>query len=273
MAFGGENAESYYDEGLTAFIKGDVDAALGFLKRALELDPDLLAARHQLGRCYLRLGQPGLAVDYLQQVLTRRPDLVPARLDLGTALLQQGRADESRRQFSQVLTLQAQNARAQLGLAQAAFQEGNWPSAVALAQTARGQGAASFAVLLLLGRAAKLAGNEPVAQDALKEAEGLIEKSVEMSPDQPEGYFLRGEVYFTLERFSSAMEQYRAAQDRAESGRHYAAFGESFTLADLIVKRGLCMQRLGNLEGARELGRQAFALAPHNKLAQALAEL
>ncbi|HNT87522.1 MAG TPA: tetratricopeptide repeat protein, partial [Candidatus Hydrogenedentes bacterium] len=57
MAFGGESAESYYDEGLTAAMKGDVEQAIALFKQAVQLDSSFLAAFHQLARCYLRTGQ------------------------------------------------------------------------------------------------------------------------------------------------------------------------------------------------------------------------
>jgi len=278
MAFGGENAESYYDEGLTAFMKGDVDAAARFFVRAIQLDRSMLAAHHQLGKCYVRMGQPQRAVEILGQVVVQKPGLIAARLDLGQALLAQGLADDqalqrARKQFSHVLAIDPHNARAHLGMAQVCFQEGNWDGAVTLSQGARAHGGASFAVLFLLGRAAKLAGNAVLSGESLKEAQALIEKSVEMAPDAPEGHYLRGEVSFAQARFGSALEHYRSAQDRVEGKRHYSAFGESFTRLDILVKRGLCHQRLGDVEAAAAVGRQILSAHPQHKVGKALSDL
>lgn len=273
MAFGGENAESYYDEGLTAFMKGDVEAAARFLVRAIQLDRSMLAAHHQLGKCYIRMGQAQRAVEILGQVVVQKPELIAARLDLGHALLAQGLSERARKQFSHVLAMDPHNARAHLGMAQVYFQEGNWDAAVTLAQSARAHGGASFAVLFLLGRAAKLAGNTVLSGESLKEAQALIEKSVEMSPDAPEGHYLRGEVCFAQTRFGTALEHYRAAQDRVEGNRHYSAFGGSFTRLDILVKRGLCHQRLGDVEAAAGIGRQILAAHPKHKLGKALSNL
>jgi tetratricopeptide (TPR) repeat protein len=273
MAFGGENAESYYDEGLTALMKGDVAHAEEYFTRAIQMDHTLIVAYHQLGKCYMRMGQARRSSEMLAQVVSRKPEFVPAKLDLGQALLQQGELEKARQQFSQVLAFQPQNPKAHLGMGQVSFQEGNWPAAVSMAQAARAMGGPNFSVLFLLGRAAKLSGNTMLADESLNEAEALIEKSVELSPDMPEGYYLRGEVCFVQERFGSAMDHYRAAEDRADPKRHYAAFGENFTRADLMLKRGLCLQRLGNIAGAREVGEQVLAMAPENKLAQSLRNL
>ena len=70
MAFGGENAESYYDEGLTASMKGDMARAVQCFEKAVRLDNTFAAAYHQLGKCYLRLGQAQQAIDLLQQLFS-----------------------------------------------------------------------------------------------------------------------------------------------------------------------------------------------------------
>lgn len=273
MAFGGENAESYYDEGLTAVMKGDVDKAIEFFMRAIKLDPSFLMAHHQLGRCFLRIGQTERAIHVLQQVLARKPDLAPARINLGHALIQHGNLPEARSQFNQVIQLQAGSSRAYLGLALVEFELGNWSQAMALAQRARELGSTNFSVLFLLGRAAKLSGNRPLCDSALNKAQAQIDKSVELTPDAPEGYFLRGEIAFVQERYLDALDSYRAAESRTAPEAHYTAFGEGFTRLDVLVKEGLCMQRLGDKEAARALGARILQLSPGHKLGQALSDL
>lgn len=273
MAFGGDNAEDTYDQGLTALMKGDVRRAVKLFVRVIDLDRSMVAAYHQLGRCYIRMGEPQRATEVLSQVVQKKPDLLPARLDLGQALLHQGATDRAREQFMHVLEKRPDNGKAHMGMAQACFSEGNWEGAVSLAQTARAHLGANFSVMFLLGRAAKLAGNAIMAEEALNEAAGLIAKSVEGEPEGPEGHFLRGEVCFVQERYAAAIDHYRAAEDRADPARSYAAFGEGFSRVDIMVKRALCYQRMGNLDGARELARQVLAVQPEHKLARSLSQL
>lgn len=273
MAFGGENAESYYDEGLTAVMKGDLNRAIEFFMRAIKLDSSFIMAHHQIGRCFLRLGQTERAIHVLQQVLARKPGLAPARLDLGYALLQHGNIPEARAQFNQVVELQTNSSRGHLGLAHVEFELGNWSQAVALAETARGMGNTNFAVLFLLGRAAKLAGDRPLSDSVINEALAQIDKSVELNPDSPEGYFLRGEMAFIQERYLDALDSYRAAESRTAPDAHYSAFGETFTRLEVLVKEGLCMQRLGDREAARALGARILQISPGHKLGKALSEL
>ncbi len=273
MAFGGENAESYHDEGLTAMMRGDLSHAVQFFTRAIQFDSAYLPPYHQLGKCYLRLGQAERAIEILQRVLKQKPNLIPARLDLGYAFLKLNDTFHAENQFRDVIAMQPENWRAHLGLAHAAFHAGQWDNAVMMAKAARVYGGTNFSVLFVLGRAAKLAGNPVVADEALQAAEALIEKSVEMSPDAPEGHFLRGEVALARDRFSAALDHYRAAEDRAEASRHYSTFGENFTRLDVMAKRGFCLHRLGSTENAREVGRQILAMAPNHEAGKTLAGL
>lgn len=270
MAFGGEDAESYYDEGLTASMRGDMTRAIQHLEKAIHLDNSFRAAYHQLAKCYLRLGDGQKAVNLLQQVVRNQPNSIPARLDMGAAYLAMANMNAAREQYNFVVDAQPENGRGYLGLAQVAFHEGQWEGSMQLAQQARLYSSSNFAVLYMLGRAAKLAGNLALSQEALKEADGLIEKSIELNPTQPEGYFLRGEVAFALDQFSTALEHYRAADDRADKNKVYSAFGENFSYVDILAKQALCYQRLDRPDRARELGERIVQLNPEHKLGQAL---
>ncbi len=271
--FGGENAESYYDEGLTASVKGDLDKAVQCFEKALELDPQMSAAAHQLAKCAMRVGDWARAVHLLTQVIRSRPKLIPPRLDLGTALLEMNQPDRARGVFKEVLEAEPTNARALLGFAQIEFAQGNWQGATAFAERSLAVSGPSFPGLFLLGRAARLCGNLAASNDALNQADALIQKSIEASPDQPEPYFLRGEVFFAKEDFPNAIDCYRAAETRAEYGKVYGAYGETFTVRDVLAKLGMCYHRLGRNDRARELGARVLAIDPRDRVGQFLSQL
>ena len=282
-AFGGEDAESYYDEGLTAMMKGNMESASQFFIQALKRDPDMIAAKHQLGKCFLRLGDTHRAVLTLTQVVKQKPDLVAAHLDFGYALLAEAAIVDdvhkpalltaAQHQFADLQVSQPGNVRALLGLAQTAFQAGEWGQALGFAQEAHTRGGANFSVLFLLGRVAKLAGRTELSENALTEASALVEHSTELEPNAPESYFLRAEVCFTQGAFAEALDYFSAAEKRAEPDKFYTAFGEYFSKRDILAKRGLCFQRLGDLASAREMGQSILAEDPSHRLAQMLAKL
>lgn len=160
-----------------------------------------------------------------------------------------------------------------LGLAEVGFLEGDWASAVERAQNAVALGGSGFAALFLLGRAARLAGNRSLSDTSLENADKLAVKAVESNQTGPEGHFLRGEVAFAQEKFVDALEHFRRAEEHAEADRVYTAYGENFSRADTLCKQGLCFQRLGKNDRARELGESILRIDPNHRLGQALSKL
>jgi tetratricopeptide (TPR) repeat protein len=273
MAFGGESADSYYDEGITSSMKGDIPRAVECFEKAIHLDFSYIAAIHQLGRCYLRMGQNHKAVELLTRAVAKRPEQVPARLDLGYAMLAVGRTQEARRCFEYIIELEPDNPRGMVGLAHTCFHEANWLGAARQAQAALQNGTPNFATLFILGRASKLAGDHVTSDEALNRADSLIEKSTELHPDDPEGYYLRGEVAFVREDFANAIDRFRAAETRTAKDKYYYAFGESFTLVDVLAKQALSYQRLGAIDKARALGIEIVRMDPEHRIGNALKNL
>jgi len=267
--FGGETAESYYDEGVTAQMKGDISLAIKHFERAAQLDRTYVAAYHQLGKCYLRLGDTEKAVKLLRDVLAVKPRIVAARVDLGMAYVDAKQTDEAVHVFNEVLSLKPNQARAQLGLAQCQYEKGNWLEASGYAQQAIANGGANFSACFLLARAARKEGDPETAAENFERADAIMKKSIETSPDNPEGYYLRGEVAFAQDQISQALDHYTAACDRAIAGKHYAAYGERFTRAGVLLKRAACLQAMGNQLGAESAAKEALALEPDNAAAKA----
>jgi tetratricopeptide (TPR) repeat protein len=183
-----------------------------------------------------------------------------------------GHTDHAQKLFDEVLSSGRDTARAYLGMAQLNFSQAQWVQAASLAQMARASGASGFPVLYLLGRASKQAGDIETSTQALDEARGILDKTVELNPDMPEGYFLRGEVWFAMEAFNKALDDYCAAEVRTAADRIYSIFGESFSQSDVIVRQGLSLRRLNRAPEAKAAGERALAKNPENALAKTLAE-
>jgi tetratricopeptide (TPR) repeat protein len=271
-AFGGENAESYYDEGLTAAVKGDLNRAAQFFEKAIRLDSTMATAYHQLGKCYARLGRHKKAIALLSQVVDKRPDLLAARLDLGYALNGIKEFGGAQRQFHDVLHAEPGNSKALLGLAESEALQGRWTEALTFAKSAQQTGGANFPVLFMLGEAAKHAGESDLSVKSLQKADKLLEKYLETNPGKPEGHFLRGKVAAAMENYPAALQHLREAETRAESGRSYLAYGESFTLADVLARQAECLGRLGRTPLLQELRDRIAALDPEHPAVKAANE-
>ncbi len=233
MLFGGETAQSYYEEGLTAAIKGDMDQAIRYFQRANELDAGLHQAQYQIGRCLLRQGKAQAALPLLEAATRNLQGLIPPRLDLGFAFLHLRHTEAARGVFSEILRENPEEPRAILGLAYCAFSKGHWETTINLVQHTIELGRVQFDTHFLLARAADKANMPDVSTIHYQKAEELMNQSIEATPEQPAGYYLRGRVYFGLGQRKAALEDVEMALKYVLPNRRYYAYNEIFSREEI----------------------------------------
>lgn len=268
--FGGENAESYYDEGLTAAMRGELELAIGHFESCIRLDNTYAAAYHQIGKAYYRMGRFKKAVSFLDQVVKNRPGQVPAMIDLAYALLNVGELNRARDMFADVLRIKGTNGRAMLGLASCCMVEGQFDQAFELGRQALNAGSDTFAAHYLMARAARYGGHPEGAMEPEQRAEGLAEKAIETSSDAPEGYFLRGMVQHLRGDLGKALDSFTSAETRARRGRHYTAYNEHFTFVDVLFWKALTLQGLEQFDSARKAAQDILEIDANHEGARAL---
>lgn len=269
-AFGGDNAESLYDEGLTASMKGDLNRAAECFEGAVRHDPSMATAYHQLGKCYTRLGRNKEAVLLLIQVAKKRPKLYAARIDLGTALTSMGDLEQAKVHFGAVLNDKPDNGKALLGLAKVEFSGGNWARALKYAQESLEKAGSNYACLFMIGRAAQLTEDMSTSQRALSKADELINKYMEMNEDKPEGHFLRGEIAFVQGDYVTALECFRRAEDRIDEKRLYSAYGENFGIVDALARQAQCYERMEKTDRAKEMAERLQKIDANHPVCKAI---
>ena len=110
------DAEYYYDQGLTAAVRGRTEEAIESLQQAIKLDGSMVPAYHQLGKVYLKSGNFGEAVTYLQAALDRRPQQTAIYVDLGQAYIGARDFDRAQDAFLSGLAIAQNDIRALNGL-------------------------------------------------------------------------------------------------------------------------------------------------------------
>jgi len=74
---------------------GELDKAVGYYRRALEMSPEHVAAKNNLANALEKLGQPEEARGLYEEVLAEHPDLAEPRYNLGRLAYFQGRPHEA----------------------------------------------------------------------------------------------------------------------------------------------------------------------------------
>jgi Tfp pilus assembly protein PilF len=85
-----ENAEAYYQRGLTFESKGAVDNALEDYGQALELAPERVDISIRIGMAYERKGEEDLAVEHYQGLLSSHPENAAAMNNLAWLYAEKG---------------------------------------------------------------------------------------------------------------------------------------------------------------------------------------
>lgn len=96
------NSDAYVDLGFQRQIDGDRTQAEALYRRALELDPENLEAKNNLGGVLVESGRQAEALPLFEQVLAAHPDDRKARNNLGSALFRMAEAYQAGWQFLQL---------------------------------------------------------------------------------------------------------------------------------------------------------------------------
>jgi Flp pilus assembly protein TadD len=102
-AFAGvpQNALEFYQKGMAAAQKGNLQASVDFLGKAVSAYPNFTAALNELGVQYLKLKQPDKAAETFEALLKLKPADPVAHLNLGIALYNQGIAFVSQQKLDE----------------------------------------------------------------------------------------------------------------------------------------------------------------------------
>ncbi|MCC6194792.1 MAG: tetratricopeptide repeat protein [Burkholderiales bacterium] len=102
-------AIAYCMLGVLAQHEGKSDAAVALIARALELDPDYVGARSNLGLVYLSMGRLEVAEAELRKAIEIDPGADSAHVNLALVLRERGNAAAAEAELSRALSLNPQN--------------------------------------------------------------------------------------------------------------------------------------------------------------------
>ena len=126
------NADIYLRMAAAAAEQGDARAAEEYNRRALDLEPQNLAALRPFAATHFNAGRYAQAARVYRRILTIAPDDVEAHVHLAAALEQLGRPEQAQTVYQQALALQPNHRQALAGLALVYSGDGRFARAVPL---------------------------------------------------------------------------------------------------------------------------------------------
>lgn len=114
-----ESSLAYTKLGYEKAQQGELTAAANLFHRALDLDPEYVAALSSLGNTWLARGNPQQAIRYFQKVIALDPEHAEAQYNLGIVYSLQGDPSDAVEHYDQALRVDPENAmvHANLGIA------------------------------------------------------------------------------------------------------------------------------------------------------------
>lgn len=189
-----------YRSALRAYQREDWEAALGFLRQALEYDPEAPDLYYYLGEAYRKQANYEQAAEAYQQAQALSPNFAPAYLGIAQLRLTVSpeETDEARNQLREALKYDPALIEAYLTLAEIYLREGDALAAQQILTEAAGAAPQSSLVKLLQGQAALL-------DDRPEDALAFARKAHEMDFTFLPAYRLLGEIFLVLEQPKDAL--------------------------------------------------------------------
>lgn len=170
-----------------------------YIKRALDLNPNLLMAHNDLGTAYLAIGKYENAVYHFRRTVEINPASALAHNNLGHALAEIGKIEEAIKEYKKSIEIDPNNDLAHSNLATALVNKGDIEKAISEYKKAVEINPNSALYHYNLGTALLLGGN---IEDGIKE----LKMTVELNPNFGEAYTNLGRALLEVGKIDEALE-------------------------------------------------------------------
>ncbi len=168
---------------------GRIEEAIEHYEKALQISPNYIKARFNLGNAFLRQQKPEEAIVQWKQVIGLEPDNADAFHSIGYALSRLGRFDESVRYYQQAQAIKPQDKTIREALAKVREVKQKIEKASACHEAA----------------------NALAAQGKFTEAIAQYQQALQINPNLPSSHNNLANAYFLQGRLEDALKHYKAA--------------------------------------------------------------
>ncbi len=237
-----QDADQLLKEAIQAQQRGEYQLAITDYRKLLELHPDNVQAKVNLGAALAKVGQFDEAIAMYESALLSLKDKNPVRLNLGLAYYKKGDLAKAREQFSALHQAAPTNVQAAILLADTEIKLGDAESAVTMLEPLEAANSRNPDFDYVLGLALIKAGRR-------REGVPRIEKSAELG-NSPDAYVLAGATLLDLNEYEQARKDLEKALQLDP------------TLRGLHTLVGMARDKTGDQKQAEPAFRQALEENP-----------
>lgn len=210
-----------FDAGLTALMRGDLDAAADRFREVLRSEPHNGPAYLQLGRCEWRRGNVQAALDIFRHGLQAAGNSANLRAEVGMLFLLLGDERRAEIALSGARRMAVRNIRALQGLALLYVQREQWGKAIAMLQELLEVSPNNFAGHFLMAKVQEQLGNVPEASREWAQAEDMCREKLRHVEGQGATEYFLGEVLRAQYGWEKAREYFEHAASRGSVDEPY----------------------------------------------------
>lgn len=219
------SADDAFDAGLTAQMRGDVDAAIACFVQVLKQKPRHPQAYLQLGKCEIRRGDLRTAMEAFRRGIRVAPRSAPLLAELGFLQLVTGDAHRAEQVLKAALRASKRNVRALQSLAWLHVHHQAWGPALAALRDLLAVSGSSFAGHYLMAQAQEALGNMADAHQEWLLTEDMCRKMIGATEGHVAAHYYLGEIMRSTRTWTAARADYEAAAGHAPAGAAGFLFG------------------------------------------------
>jgi tetratricopeptide (TPR) repeat protein len=242
-------AEAHNNLGNDLIQMGRVNEALVHFQRAVEIDPNLADAQNSLAHALFQTGHIDEALAHYQRALEINPSYTEPYNNFGGYLLQKGDLDGAIAQFQKALKINPDDADAYCNLGNALSQKGQIDEAMIWYQKA-------LKINPNDTQAHNNLGNDLLQKGQVDEAMVQFQEALEINPNFVEARNNLGNTFFQKGRFNEAADQYQRALIINPN------------IAQIHLNLGITLSKMGQLDEAIVQFQETARLQPGNDAAR-----
>ncbi len=238
----GEDPEQLFQKGVDAVESGKPDEAVIWLKKALQLDPEMPLAHYRLGQIYHGKGEGKLAFGQLSKAVELDPAMKEARKELIYLLVENRALDQTVTACTDFLEINGDDEDVYMILGNSLAYQRKLDEAVETLTTAAEKYPENEVILINLARVQVLNGKADKGRS-------ILEDLVEKSPENIEARISLSEIYGLSGRYDLSLLTLEALKsDYPEDPRSY------LLLAQLALRKKHSDQAINFLDDAEKNG-------------------
>jgi len=187
-----------FEQGQNAHARGELEKALDFYERAIEIRPEFPEAEFQRGNVLVALGRFPLAHSAFERAIALRTSWSLPYSALGALLVREEKQAEAERVFRQALTVNEKDDLALRMLAEIRLRAGDSKEALSLARRATQIPNAPVGAWVIQAMAERMSGDRAAARISL-------ERALESEPENVAALLERAELELDQQQFEGAI--------------------------------------------------------------------